>query len=70
MQRRPLRHGPDNSSGSSLTNSVKPMLIGLSESLSYLLLFCAHRTEERRSLQSNMTNDKPLVLCCSSEDNF
>lgn len=45
MQRRPLRHRPGNSSGSALTNSVKPVLIGLSESLSYLLPFCAHHRE-------------------------
>lgn len=70
MQQWPLRRGPGTSSGSGLINSVKPVLIELSESLSYLRHFCAHRTKERRSLQSNVTNDKPLVLHCSSEDDF
>jgi len=72
MQREPLRYGQDSSSGSGLTNSevVKPVLIGLSEGLCYLPRFCACCIEEHRSLQSNMTNSKPLGVCCSGEDDF
>lgn len=71
MQQEPLGHGPDNSAGSGLIlKLVTPVLIGLSEGLSYSPHFCAHRTQEHGNLQPNMTNDKPLVLLCSGKDDF
>lgn len=70
MQQQPLRNGPDNSSGSSLTTSVKSVIIGLSESLSHLPCFCACCAEECKSLQFYITCAKLLVLYCSGEGYF